>query len=56
MELRGRVGRVVRLRGPEGKNVSEPEVSDEVGGTPVYGLYRYVPRDGVEFLRFPILK
>jgi len=25
MELRGRVGRVVRLRGPEGKNVSEPE-------------------------------
>jgi len=26
------------------------------GGTPIYGLYRYVPRDRVWFLRFPILK
>ena len=26
------------------------------GGTPIYGLYRYVPPDRVWFLRFPILK
>ena len=26
------------------------------GGTPIYGLYRYVPRDRVGFLRFLILK
>ena len=26
------------------------------GGTPIYGLYRYVPRDRVWFLRFSILK
>ena len=26
------------------------------GGTPIYGLYRYVPRDRVWFLRFSVLK
>ena len=26
------------------------------GGTPIYGLYRYVPRDRVCFLRFSVLK
>ena len=26
------------------------------GGTPIYGLYKYVPRDRVWFLRFSILK
>jgi len=26
------------------------------GGTPLHGLYRYVPRDRVGFLRFSILK
>ena len=26
------------------------------GGTPIYGQYRYVPRDRLEFLRFLILK
>ena len=26
------------------------------GGTPIYALYRYVPRDRVGFLRFLILK
>ena len=26
------------------------------GGTPIYGLYRYVPRDRVCFLRFSDLK
>ena len=26
------------------------------GGTPLYGLYRYVPRNRVWFLRFSILK
>ena len=26
------------------------------GGTPMYGLYRYVPPDRVWFLRFSILK
>ena len=25
------------------------------GGTPIYGLYRYVPRDRVCFLRFSVL-
>ena len=27
-----------------------------VGGTPIYGLYRYVPRNRVWFLRFLVLK
>ena len=26
------------------------------GGTPIYGLYRYVPRNRVSFLRFSVLK
>ena len=26
------------------------------GGTPIYGLYRYVPRNRVWFLRFSVLK
>ena len=26
------------------------------GGSPIYGLYRYVPRDRVWFLRFSVLK
>ena len=26
------------------------------GGTHIYGLYRYVPRDRVWFLRFSVLK
>ena len=26
------------------------------GGTPISGLYRYVPRDRVCFLRFSVLK
>ena len=26
------------------------------GGTPIYGLYRYAPRDRVCFLRFSVLK
>ena len=26
------------------------------GGTPIYGLYRYVPRDRVCFFRFSVLK
>ena len=26
------------------------------GGNPIYGLYRYVPRDRVWFLRFSVLK
>ena len=26
------------------------------GDTPIYGLYRYVPRDRVWFLRFSVLK
>ena len=26
------------------------------GGTPIYGLYRYVPRDRVWILRFSVLK
>ena len=26
------------------------------GGTPIYGLYRYVPQDRVWFLRFSVLK
>ena len=26
------------------------------GGTPIYGLYRYVPRNRVWFLRFLVLK
>ena len=26
------------------------------GGTPIYGLYRYVPRDRIWFLRFSVLK
>ena len=26
------------------------------GGTPMYGLYRYVPRNRVWFLRFSVLK
>ena len=25
------------------------------GGTPIYGLYRYVPRDRVWFLRFSVI-
>ena len=26
------------------------------GGTPIYGLYRYVPRNRVWFFRFSVLK
>ena len=26
------------------------------GGTPIYGIYRYVPRERVCFLRFSVLK
>ena len=26
------------------------------GGTPIYGTYRYVPRNRVWFLRFSVLK
>ena len=29
---------------------------DPGGGTPIYGLYRYVPRNRVWFLRFSVLK
>ena len=29
---------------------------EESRGTPIYGLYRYVPRNRVWFLRFSVLK
>ena len=38
---------------------ADPENSERGGpggGTPIYGLYRYVPRNRVWFLRFSVLK
>ena len=32
------------------------ELTTPGGGTPIYGLYRYVPRNRVWFLRFSVLK
>ena len=38
------------------KAIEQKTTEHARGGTPIYGLYRYVPRDRVWFLRFPILK
>ena len=40
------------LKGYFYKNV----INGPGGGTPIYGLYRYVPRNRVWFLRFSVLK
>ena len=38
-------------------NLYKPQVANtREGVTPIYGLYRYVPRDGVWFLRFSVFK
>ena len=43
-----------------GTHNADPEVRRSQvcsrGGTPIYGLYRYVPRNRVWFLRFLVLK
>ena len=50
------VGVLVRPNSPGAQILVITPPPPPGGGTPICGLYRYVPRDRVCFLRFSVLK
>ena len=42
--------------GPKVQGAIKSAFSPGAGGTPIYGLHRYVPRNRVLFLRFSVFK